>query len=457
MDTKPKVDLESVIDSSRVGRFQIVIVALCALVAMMDGFDTQSIAFVAPEIINTWRVAPSEFGVIFGAGLFGGLLGAVIFGAAGDRFGRRRTLIPAMALIAAGSLVTPLAGSVNDLTAIRFVTGLGLGGAVPSFIALASEYVPRRIRATLVGLMFCGFPLGAVIGGFASAWLIPAFGWESVFIAGGVMPLLVLPVFVTFVPESVRFMAIKGHAAKVSATLKRLNELVDWNGRVLETVHETRSPTASLFTNGRAPGTLLLWLVFFLSLLMSYFLVNWIPVVARSSGMDLKSAVVAVAMLNLGAVVGCIALGRLANRFGPTVTIGSAYLVGAFAIAAIGRVDHSTTLLYTTAFLTGAFSIGAQMCTVALCAGFYETFLRATGIGWSIGVGRIGAIVGPVLGGVMLGAGFAAKSLFIVVGLTSLGAALAVFALGRWVLRPRAADDASTQAGSQPDLHRSIG
>lgn len=457
MDTGPKVDLESVIDSSRVGRFQIVIVALCALVAMMDGFDTQSIAFVAPEIIHGWHVAPSAFGIVFGAGLFGGLIGAVIFGAAGDRFGRRRTLIPAMILIALGSLITPLAGSVNVLTVIRFATGLGLGGAVPSFIALASEYVPRRIRATLVGLMFCGFPLGAVIGGLSSAWLIPTFGWESVFIAGGVMPLVVLPVFVMLVPESVRFMAIKGYAEQVRVILQRLNSIVEWNGRVSETVHEGRSRTASLFTHGRAPGTLLLWLVFFLSLLMSYFLVNWIPVVAQSSGMDLKSAVVAVAVLNLGAVVGCIALGRLADRFGPTVTIGGAYLVGAIAIAAIGRVGHSTGLLYAATFLTGAFSIGAQMCTVALCAGFYETFLRATGIGWSIGVGRIGAIAGPVLGGILLGAGFAAQSLFIVVGLTSLGAALAVFALGWWVLRPRTAREASAQTDAQHNLHRSIG
>jgi MFS transporter, AAHS family, 4-hydroxybenzoate transporter len=456
MDTAPTSDLESVIDSSRVGRFQIVIVAMCALVAMMDGFDTQSIAFVAPEIIRGWHVAPSAFGIVFGSGLFGGLMGAVIFGAAGDRFGRRRTLIPAMILIAAGSLTTPLAGSLNVLTGIRFVTGLGLGGVVPSFIALASEYVPRRVRATLVGLMFCGFPLGAVVGGLASAWLIPTFGWQSVFIAGGVMPLALLPVFVMFVPESVRFMAIKGHVAQVRVILRRLNSVAEWNDRVSETVHEVRSPTASLFAHGRAPGTLLLWLVFFLSLLMSYFLVNWIPVVARSSGMDLKSAVVAVATLNLGAVVGCIALGRLADRFGPAVTIGCAYLVGAIAIAAIGRAGDSTGLLYATTFLAGAFSIGAQMCTVALCAGFYETFLRATGIGWSIGVGRIGAIVGPVLGGILLGAGFAPPSLFIVISLTSMGAALAVFALGWWVLRPRAAREASEQTDAQPNLHRSI-
>jgi AAHS family 4-hydroxybenzoate transporter-like MFS transporter len=435
MDRSGKLDLESIVDSSRLSGFQIVIIALCALVAMIDGFDTQSIAFVAPEITTTWRVQPSAFGPVFGAGLFGGLIGAMIFGVAGDRFGRKPTLLIAVLLFAAGSLVTPFAESINGLIAFRFITGLGLGGALPSIISITSEYAPKRLRATIVAMMFCGFPLGAVVGGIASAKLIPAFGWTSVFFAGGAIPLLVLPLFMTFVPESVRFLAIRKDSAAIAKILARMKMAALWNGELTTASSEARSPISSLFTGGRALGTVLLWTAFFLSLLLTYFLINWIPIVARQTGLGIESAVLAVAMLNLGAIVGCVLLGRLVDWYGPAVVIGSAYALGAAAIALIGQAGQSTALLLTITFAAGFFSIGAQMCTVALCAGFYETFLRATGVGSAMGIGRIGAIAGPVLGGMLIGAGVAAPILFVVAGITSLGAAAAVLTMGRFVLR----------------------
>lgn len=445
-----ELDLESVIDSSRVGRFQIVIIVLCAMVAMMDGFDTQSIAFVAPEIINAWGASPSAFGPVFGAGLLGGLFGALLFGAASDRFGRKPTLLFAILVFAAGSLVTPLAASIPHLIAIRFATGIGLGGALPSFISLTSEYAPKRLRATLVALMFCGFPLGAVVGGIASAMLIPAFGWPSVFIVGGVLPILLLPLFVRFMPESVRFLALRQQRDGIERILKRLKSEAVWNGALAAAPPQAHSPVSSLFKQGRASGTLLLWAAFFLSMLLTYFLVNWIPVIARRSGFGIQSAVLAVSMLNLGAVLGCIVIGRLADRFRPAVTIGCSYVIGAIAIASIGHAGQSSALLYLAAFLAGAFSIGAQMCTVALCANFYETFLRSTGVGASMGIGRIGAIVGPLLGGLLLGAGVDAQTLFVVAGLTSFGAALAVYAMG-WCtsLRRASADDPPEQTGAR--------
>src|SRR5438128_2065024 len=185
-----KKDLEALIDSSPLSRFQVVTMALCSIVAMLDGFDTQAIAFVAPEIASAWHLDPSLFGPVFGAGLLGGLIGAMIFGSLGDRLGRKPNLMAAMLIFSIGSLLTPFATSIGQLVAIRLVTGLGLGGALPCFISLTSEYSPRRIRSTLVSLMFCGFPLGAVVGGMVSTQLIPNFGWTSVFIVGGALPLL---------------------------------------------------------------------------------------------------------------------------------------------------------------------------------------------------------------------------------------------------------------------------
>lgn len=435
MNSDRNYELETVIDLTPISRLQIVVIALCAVAAMLDGFDTQAIAFAAPEIASAWRVEVSAFGAVFGIGLFGGLIGAIIFGPVGDRFGRKPALLFTVALFAVGSLVTPAAESLSSLSAIRFATGLGLGGAVPNFMSLGSEYLPKRLRSTLVSLMFCGFPLGAVIGGVASAKLILAFGWKSVFFAGGIVPLAVLPLFVAFVPESVRFLAMKGQHVPVAKILIRMKCAVAWNGETNAEPASTRAPIASLFADGRAGGTLLIWTSFFFSLLLTYFLLNWIPIIVTRAGLGIEDAVIAVVMGNLGGVAGCLVIGRLADRLGQARVIGCGFALGALAVALIGFVEHSRVLLFATVFMAGFLSLGAQMCTVALCACFYETYLRATGIGCSIGVGRVGAVVGPVLGGMLIASGVSSQVLFSIAGLASLGSAIAVFAIGKLVVR----------------------
>ena len=440
MSLDGKFDLESIVDSSRVSSYQIMTICLCAFVTMIDGFDTQSIAFVAPSIAAAWQVELSAFGPVFGAGLFGGMIGAMIFGLAGDRFGRKPTLLFTVALFAAGSLITPLVESISQLSAIRFITGVGLGGALPIVISLTAEYAPERMRATSVAVMFCGFPFGAVVGGFLSAKLIPDFGWASVFIIGGGVPLLALPLLIAFVPESVRFLALRGDHAAIAQILKRMKRTTAWNGESGAGAPEIRAPISSLFKHGRALGTVLLWTTIFLSLMLSYFLINWIPLIVRQTGQSTENAVLAVVMTNMGAIGGCIVLGRLADRFGRPLIIGGGYALGAVAIALMGRAGQSSSLLFFYGFVGGFLTVGAQMCAVALCASFYETRLRATGVGWTMGVGRIGAIVGPVLGGLLIGAGIAAPTLFVIAGLTSFGAAIAIFAMGWFVLRARSSE-----------------
>ena len=442
-----KLNLESLIDSAALRSFHFMVIGCCALTAMLDGFDTQSIAFVVPDIATAWGIEPARFAPVFGAGLFGGLLGAIAFGRAGDRFGRRPTLLLSVLLFAVGSLVTPAAGSLRELGAARLVTGIGLGGALPAAIALTAEYAPRHLRTTLVSLMFCGFPLGAVLGGLASAKLIAAFGWQSVFIVGGALPLALLPLLLALLPESVRFLAANDRREAVARILASLRCLDRWNGTTAaRSAVEPRARLSSLLTRGRAAGTGLLWATFFLSLLVTYFLINWIPVVAHRNGLDTATAVVAVAMLNLGSIVGSLVIARLADWSDRGSTIGWAYAIGAIAIALIGYAGGSGAWLCSLTFVAGVCSIGAQMCTVALCSAFYDTPVRATGIGWSMGVGRIGAIAGPVLGGLLLGAGISSPVLFFIAGAASLGAAIAVFALKRFVLdrHPSAPVDSSS-------------
>jgi AAHS family 4-hydroxybenzoate transporter-like MFS transporter len=426
-----KLSLESIVDNSPLGRGQIMIIVICALIAVVDGFDTQSIGLVAPAIAAAWQIAPSRFGIVFGAGLFGSLLGALVFGICGDRFGRRPALIAAVALFAATTSITPFASSLPVLGLVRLATGLGLGGALPGIISMTSEYAPAKLRGTLVALMFCGFPLGAVIGGIVSAGMIPVFGWPSVFYVGAAIPALLLPVVWAVLSESVRFLAMKQDRAGIERVLERMRWPAQWDGVLGSALLETRSPVASLFASGKALGTVLLWTTLFLSLLLTYFLVNWMPIIARQSGIGMTAAVLAVVALNLGAIVGCLAIGRLCDLYGrATIIIGCAFGLGAVAIALIGISKQSVPVLLAVTFLAGVFSIGAQMCTVALCASFYETSLRATGVGWAIGIGRIGSIVGPVLGGLLIAARMAAVPLFILVGAMSIGSAIAIVTLG---------------------------
>ncbi|MFJ6393992.1 MFS transporter [Streptomyces sp. NPDC091972] len=428
MPAQERKKFDDLLDASPIGRLQITVIAMCSLVAVFDGYDTQAIALVAPDVASDWGISSSDFGFVFGIGLFGGLVGALIFGRLSDKYGRRPNLLTAIVVFSFFSIATPLADSLASLAAFRFLTGIGLGGALPGVISLTSEYTPRRMRATVVGLMFCGFPLGAVIGGVVCTKLIPAYGWQSVFLVGGIAPLALLPVLFLQLPESARFLTLSRDHEGLARILNRMGHSVPADA-ILPEPSPNRSPVARLFTEGRCAGTLLLWVTLFMSLLLSYLLLNWIPLVARDVGVGSTGAVLAVAALNLGAIAGQLLIGRLADRRAPTKITGTAFLLGAVAIAAIGLSGQSSTALLVTAFIAGFLSIGAQMCTVALCANFYETSLRATGVGWAMGIGRAGGIVGPVLGGIAVDAGTSVPHLFLLTGGASLCAGAAAFAM----------------------------
>jgi AAHS family 4-hydroxybenzoate transporter-like MFS transporter len=243
-------------------------------------------------------------------------------------------------------------------------------------------------------------------------------------------------VFGWLVPESVRFLALRGDHDRVAKILERMNCSATWNERVAQAPDVPRSSVARLFTGGRATGTALLWAALFLSLLLTVFMVSWLPLVAHAAGIDIRSSVLAVSALNVGGIVGCYVIGRLRNRYGPIKPIALAYGLGALGVALIGFVGHSGLELMVAAFVAGVFTVGAQMCIIGLSASFYDTSLRATGVGWSLGSGRVGAVVGPVVGGVLIAAGLSTPALFFVAGFVSLAAALAVYSMSRaarWV------------------------
>lgn len=420
--------LNEIIESRGLSRYQVLVIAMCGLVALLDGFDTQSVAFVVPLIAKEWELPLSAFGPVFAAGLLGGLIGAVVFGSVADRFGRRITLLVTVALFAAGSLITPLVDSQLELTLIRLLTGLGLGGALPSIISLTAEYSPGRSRATLVTAMFCGFPLGAVVGAVGSAPLIAAFGWKSVFIAGGLIPLLLLPLLAWIMPESIAWLRRRGRADEIGRILERMGGRENCDGNVSDVAegHPSVAITAP-FQQGRALGTVLFAWAFFVSLLGVYLLVSWVPTIAAQAGHSIKASIMAAAVLNLTGIIGSLLIARANDRLNPYRVVSGAFALGALGILILALTFDVGAAIFPFTIVAGLLCIGAQVSLVSLASAFYPVEVRARGLGILMAAGRVGAIAGPLVGGIFIDKSGAGEVLAYVIGSAFFLAGPAVF------------------------------
>jgi AAHS family 4-hydroxybenzoate transporter-like MFS transporter len=428
------IDVAAFIDAQPVGGFQIRLLLTCAAVLFLDGFDTQAIGYVAPALAKEWGLSKGSLGPVFSAGLFGLMIGALVFGPLADRIGRRKIIIFSTLAFGIGTLATSVIDDVDSLLAIRFLTGLGLGGAMPNAVAMTSEFSPRRRRATMVMIMFCGFSVGAALGGFLAAALIPQFGWRSVFVVGGVAPLLLVPILALRLPESVRFLALTGRAhERVAELLGFISPRAVFAPATQFVVHEAELagiPVLHLFRDGRTLVTLLLWVVFFMSLLDLYFLSNWLPTVLNDLGASVSEAAAIGSMLQVGGVVGTFALGSIIDRFSFRA-LALVYFVAVFAVGAIGQLGHSAVFVTMAIFAAGFCIVGGQIAANALAATFYPTSVRATGVGWALGIGRVGSIIGPLVGGALLIAKWSPGSVFMAAAGAALCAAVAAFSLSR--------------------------
>ncbi len=447
--TSDTIDVAAWIDRNRISPLQITVFALCFLLSGLDGFDSQIIGFVAPAVIRDLHVARVQMSGVFAAGVVGLFIGSAVIAPFADRIGRKRVMIGSALMFGAMSLATAFAHSLTSLFWLRLLTGIGIGGALPNGIALTAEYLPTRRRAALTMAMFVGFPLGLTVGGLLAASMVPTHGWRVMFTIGGVLPIALAAVLAAALPESIRFLAARGNRDDaVRRILQRIAPAAHFGPGTHFTIREERvtgAPVAHLFLEGRGLGTGLLWVIFFMSLLDVFFMSSWMPtVLSGAGGLSVHDAVIAVTLVQFGGALAALVLGPVVDRFGFFVVLLPLYLMGTVAVAMLGRGGggpSQATLVMTASFLAGFGVLGGQTTANVLAATYYPTAIRATGVGWALGVGRFGSVVGPLLGGLLIHLRWDNPSLFLAAAVPSLIATLAVTAMaltGRTRVTPQA-------------------
>ena len=430
MSRSPAVNVQTFINEHPFSRFQSLIFAMCFVIVLLDGFDTAAIGFIAPSLITEWNISKPALAPVLSAALFGLAFGALLAGPLSDRWGRRVLLIISVLIFGTGCLFSAFSATLGQLTELRFVTGLGLGAAMPNAVTMMSEYCPDGWRATLTNLMFCGFPLGAAFGGFLAAWMIPQFGWRSVLLLGGSVPLL-LSVLLTFkLPESVRYMVAKGHPVeKIRATLSRIaSSAADAGSFVMTERASAGAGKGGIFvvlSRSYIVGSIMLWLTYFMGLVIFYASINWMPILFKEAGLSPQHATLISALFPLGGV-GAVLCGVLMDRFNPNWVVAACFALTAISVYGIGRAVGNVGWLVLIVFAAGVLMNTAQSSLPALAAAFYPTQGRGTGVAWMLGIGRFGGIAGSFLVAELTRQHFTFGGIFAVVAIAGLISCIAL-------------------------------
>lgn len=430
------IDVSRIIDTHRLSQFQIGVFVLCGLTIMIDGFDVQSIAYVAPVLTQAFHIERAMLGPVFSAGLVGTVLGALLIAPLADRIGRKTALIACIALFGICSLLTAVVADLQQLMIVRLIGGLGLGGATPIAVAVGAEYSPRKSRATIVMLIYCGYAIGAAGGGLISAYLLKAMTWHAVFVLGAVLPLLLLIAIWLWLPESITYLAYRGTRNDlIAAYARRIDPTttIDAKGAIEVEDKAQGFPVAQLFAGNRTPRTLWLWLMFVTNILSLYFMISWFPTLATAAGIDVSSALVAASLIQIGSILGTLVLAALARRMDTFVVMSIGYVGGTVALVLIAIAGNSVAYLMTVAFIAGFFVIGTQTGANAVSALVYPPSIRSTGVGWALGIGRLGAIAGPYIGGELIALHWTGRDLFMAAAVPTAIAAVSAAIVSRLV------------------------
>jgi MFS transporter, AAHS family, 4-hydroxybenzoate transporter len=390
------------------GRHHVRVAALCFMVLFLEGYDITSMSYAIPSLIDAWHVKPPQFTMALTAGSFGLLFGALSAGLLGDRLGRKPVLIGCTAMFGTFSLLTAFAAGLTSLTALRFFTGLGLGGGIPIAIALATDYAPPDRPRRLVILMSAGISAGNTMGGFIASQIVRLTEWQVIFIVGGLLPILVIPLLILFMPES-RVLRVAGQAAR-------------------------RTTPMDLFRNGLAFRTMILWMVNLFNLVGNYFILFWLPAILYAKGLTPSAAILATTMYALGSIICALVTAPIADRFGVERIVASILCVGALCVLLVGSFELPFPLLCLVICGAGIGIGGCQHGINSVSGALYPPAIRATGAGWALGLGRIGQIGGPLVGGTLLQLGWPARDIFLAASVPAACVAAGMATLG-WLRR----------------------
>ena len=434
------INIVEIIDSQEISWLQIRVALLGAITLMLDGFDNQMIAYVAPALKSAWHLSAGALGPVFSAGVFGVGLGSMLIGPFGDRFGRVKTLLFTVLSFAVFSLLLAQATTISQLTVLRFGIGLVLGAVIPLVVVLCNEYAPLRHRAKMVTIMTCGYSVGAASGGLLSVHMVPRFGWTSVFYVGAVLPLLLALALLLWMPESIRFLTLRNDTTRIAAILRKiapsLTVPADTRFMMLTTGRDTGkngvfSHVRELFAENRTRITLLLWACLFMNLVVLNFMNSWLPTLVIQTGLPVRQALQTATMLQFGGFIGIALMGVFADRFGYYKVLAAVFAMGCVGIALISQAGKSQAGLVVTIFIGGFAVIGSQMTLGALSATLYPTRIRATGSSWAFGVARLLSVVGPLLGGLMIASHWPLETIFYCAAVPMLFAMVAVLLMMR--------------------------
>ncbi|WP_180073805.1 MULTISPECIES: MFS transporter [unclassified Acinetobacter] len=444
-----KININTLVDEAKFTPFHWGVLIWCLLIIIFDGYDLVIYGVALPLLMQEWSLSAVQAGLLASTALFGMMFGAMCFGTLSDKIGRKKTIMICVGIFSGFTFCGAFASTPVEFGILRFLAGLGIGGVMPNVVALMTEYAPKRIRSTLVALMFSGYAIGGMASALLGAWLVPVYGWKIMFYIA-IIPCLALPLIWKFLPESLMYLASK-HQTDTTRTIvsKIAPEQVlttDTQFVLNEVSEEDKAPLKALFQQGRSFSTFMFWIAFFMCLLMVYALGSWLPKLMIQAGYSLGASMIFLFALNIGGMVGAIGGGALADRFHIKKVLSIMFMCGALALILLG-FNSPQMVLYTLIAVAGAATIGSQILLYTFVAQYYPTTVRSTGMGWASGIGRIGAIVGPVLTGALLTMNLPHQMNFLVIAIPGVIAALAIF-----MVNLQASVEASTQ-GQSPKLN----
>ena len=425
--TATTVNVNAVVDEAKFKPFHLKIVLWCVFVVIFDGYDLAINGVALPLLMQEWSMTAVQAGMLASTALAGMMFGAMLFGMLADKIGRKNVILICVTLFSGFTFWGGFASGPTEFGILRFIAGLGIGGVLPNLVALTSEYAPQKMRSTLVTTMFSGYAVGGIMAALLGAWFTPSFGWEIMFYIAGI-PLLMLPILYLYLPESLTFLVKKQQNAKASEIVQQISPEQNVTAStqfVLNEVHAPDASIATLFKQGRSMSTLLFWCCFFMCLLMVYALGSWLPKLMMAAGYSLGNSLMFLMAMNIGAVVGTIGGGILADRFHLKPVIIGMFLLGAVSLVGLG-FNSPQAVIYLLVAAAGASAIGSSILLYSFVAQYYPLAIRSTGIGCASAVGRVGAIVGPIIIGFLLGMELPHKMNFLAVAIPAIIGAISV-------------------------------